>query len=127
MNGSLDLTYSALADKTRRAIITQLADADAVVSHIASPHDMTLTGVMKHLHVLERAGLIRREKRGREVWCRLNPAPLQDAADWASRYRAFWEARFDALAAQLEPEQARRKSGKRPSRPSDERLRGGKA
>jgi DNA-binding transcriptional ArsR family regulator len=116
MAASLDLTYSALADKTRRAIIAQLAQADAVVSHIAAPHDMTLTGVMKHLRVLERAGLVRRQKRGREVWCRLNAGPLKEAAEWAERIRAFWEAQFDALAAHLEGQAIRERTRCRPTR-----------
>ncbi len=75
---------------------------DVTVSALAAPHDMTLTGVMKHLRVLERAGLVRREKRGRTVWCRLEAAPLKEAADWVTRYRAFWDMQFDVLAAHLE-------------------------
>jgi len=102
MARSLNATFSALGDDTRRAILAQLVTGDVAVSDLAAPHDMTLTGVMKHLRVLEDAGLLTREKRGRTVWCRLNAAPLKSAADWVTRYRVFWEEQFDALAAYLQ-------------------------
>ena len=102
MSRSLDATFSALSDETRRAILARLVEGDVAISDLAAPHAMTLTGVMKHVRVLESAGLLTREKRGRTVWCRLNAAPLKDAADWVTRYRAFWEAQFDNLAAYLE-------------------------
>jgi DNA-binding transcriptional ArsR family regulator len=102
MNGSLSTTFSALSDETRRSILGTLVGGDATASDLASPHAMTLSGVMKHLRVLEEAGLLTREKRGRTVWCRLNAAPLRDVVDWATRYRAFWEEQFDSLAAHLE-------------------------
>ena len=62
---------------------------------------MTLTGMMKHVRVLERAGLVIREKRGRTVWCRLNPVPLKAASDWVDRYRVFWDTQLDSLAKHL--------------------------
>jgi DNA-binding transcriptional ArsR family regulator len=102
MNGPLSATFSALSDETRRDILGTLVGGDATASDLASPHAMTLSGVMKHLRVLEEAGLLTREKRGRTVWCRLNAAPLRDVVDWATRYRAFWEEQFDSLAAHLE-------------------------
>ena len=102
MSPSLDSTFSALSDETRRAILARLVDGDVAISDLAAPHAMTLTGVMKHVSVLENAGLLTREKRGRTVWCRLNATPLKDAAAWVTRYRAFWEAQFDSLAAYLD-------------------------
>jgi DNA-binding transcriptional ArsR family regulator len=102
VNGSLSTTFSALSDETRRAILGTLVGGDATASDLANPHAMTLSGVMKHLRVLEEAGLLTREKRGRTVWCRLNAAPLRDVVDWATRYRVFWEEQFDSLAAHLE-------------------------
>ncbi len=102
MSDALNATFSALSDETRRSILARLADQDLTISDLAAPHDMTLSGVMKHLRVLEDAGLLTREKRGRTVWCHLNAAPLKDAADWVVRYRTFWEAQFDSLAAYLE-------------------------
>ena len=93
----LDVTFSALADPTRRAILARLAKGEASVTELARPFDVTLPAISKHLKVLERAGLI---ERGREAqWrpCRLKAAPLKDAAAWVDRYRRFWEERFDCL------------------------------
>ena len=93
----LDVTFSALADPTRRAILARLAKGEASVTELARPFDVTLPAISKHLKVLERAGLI---ERGREAqWrpCRLKAAPLKDAAAWVDRYRRFWEERFDRL------------------------------
>jgi DNA-binding transcriptional ArsR family regulator len=93
----LDRTFAALADPTRRAILTRLATGQASVTELAEPFEMSLPAVSKHLKVLERAGLI---SRGREAqWrpCRLEPAPLKDVADWVEEYRVLWEARLDRL------------------------------
>ncbi|MGI8878040.1 MAG: ArsR/SmtB family transcription factor [Candidatus Limnocylindria bacterium] len=93
----LDVTFAALADPTRRAILARLAKGEASVTELARPFDVTLPAISKHLKVLERAGLI---ERGREAqWrpCRLKAAPLKDAAAWVDRYRRFWEERFDRL------------------------------
>ncbi len=93
----LSLTFSALGDPTRRAILGRLAKGPASVTELAAPFDMTLPAVSKHLKVLERAGLV---ERGREAqWrpCQLTARPLKDAADWVERYRTFWEQRFDRL------------------------------
>jgi DNA-binding transcriptional ArsR family regulator len=93
----LDRTFAALADPTRRAILTRLSTGQASVTELAEPFEMSLPAVSKHLKVLERAGLI---SRGREAqWrpCRLEPAPLKDVADWVEEYRVLWEARLDRL------------------------------
>lgn len=93
----LDRTFAALADPTRRAILTRLADGEATVTDLAKPFEMSLPAVSKHLKVLERAGLI---SRGREAqWrpSRLEPAPLKDVADWVEAYRVLWEGRLDRL------------------------------
>lgn len=107
----LSTTFAALADPTRRAILARLTAGEASVTELAEPFDMSLTAISKHLKVLNRAGLI---ERGREAqWrpCRLEAAPLKDAADWLEHYRPFWEQRFDRLKAYLlsGPQTKRRK------------------
>jgi DNA-binding transcriptional ArsR family regulator len=98
----LDAVFSALADPTRREIVARLADGERSVSDLAEPFDISLPAVTKHLRVLEHAGLLRHRKRGRVRYCHLAPAPLRSADDWLARYRVFWEARFDGLAAHFE-------------------------
>jgi DNA-binding transcriptional ArsR family regulator len=93
----LDRTFAALADPTRRAILTRLADGEATVSDLAAPFDMTLPAVSKHLKVLERAGLISRTRQAQWRPCRLEPAPLKEASDWLEEYRRCWEERLDRL------------------------------
>ena len=93
----LDHTYAALADPTRRAILIRLLQQEARVSELAEPFAMSLNAVSKHLQVLERAGLIRREVRGREHYLSAAPEPLQHAADWLNTYRQFWAQRLDRL------------------------------
>jgi DNA-binding transcriptional ArsR family regulator len=97
----LDTTFAALADPTRRAILSRLAAGEASVTELAAPFDMSLPAISKHLKVLERAGLI---SRGREAqWrpCRMEAAPLARATDWIEQHRAQWEARFDRLESYL--------------------------
>jgi len=94
---SLSATFAALADPTRRAILTTLADGEASVTALAEPFEMTLPAVSKHLKVLERAGLIERSSRAQWRPCRLSPEPLRDVSDWVERYREFWEPRLDRL------------------------------
>ncbi|MGH7965220.1 MAG: ArsR/SmtB family transcription factor [Candidatus Binatia bacterium] len=106
---TLNHTYAALADPTRRAILTQLLRQDARVTELAEPFDMSLNAVSKHLHVLERAGLIRREIRGREHYLSADPAPLQEAAEWLNTYRKFWEKRLDRLESFLRQKRATKK------------------
>ena len=111
----LDATFSALADPTRRAILARLALGETSVSELASPFEMSMPAISKHLKVLERAGLI---ERGREAqWrpCRLAAAPLKDASNWLDHYRRFWEESFDRLEEylrQLQKQEAQKKESK---------------
>ncbi len=98
----LDAVFSALGDPTRRAILARLALGEASVGDLAAPHQMSLPAVSKHLRVLETAGLLRKERDGRVIRCRLEAAPLRDAAAWIAEYRRFWEAQLEALAGYLE-------------------------
>jgi DNA-binding transcriptional ArsR family regulator len=109
----LDRVYGALADPTRRAILTLLAGGDAKVGTLAGRFPMSLNGVSKHVRVLERAGLVRRRVRGREHWLRLTPGPLRDAERWLQHYRAFWDERLDALEALLVKPESRAKRPRR--------------
>jgi DNA-binding transcriptional ArsR family regulator len=93
----LSNTFAALADPTRRAILSRLAAGEASVTELAEPFDMTLPAVSKHLKVLERAGLIARGREAQWRPCRLQAAPLKDVDDWVERYRRFWEESFDRL------------------------------
>lgn len=93
----LSLTFAALADPTRRAILTRLAEGESTVTELAEPFDMTMPAITKHLKVLERAGLIDRGRRAQWRPCTLNPAPLKTASDWMAQYREFWEQSLDRL------------------------------
>ena len=94
---SLDATFAALADPTRRAIIARLAEGEATVNQIAEPFPMSLQAISKHLKVLERAGLIVRGRSAQLRPSRIQGAALKDAADWLSDFRGFWEESFDRL------------------------------
>jgi DNA-binding transcriptional ArsR family regulator len=98
---ALDQVFSALSDSTRREIIQRLKQGPATVSELAAPYAMSLPGFMKHLRVLEEAGLLSRVKEGRSVHCELAPQALEDAAMWLSRYQEFWNRRLDALGRYL--------------------------
>jgi DNA-binding transcriptional ArsR family regulator len=98
----LSTTFAALADPTRRAILARLASGECSVTELADPFDMSMPAVSKHLRVLERAGLIARGREAQWRPCRLEPAPLKEVADWAERYRAIWEQRFDRLDTYLQ-------------------------
>lgn len=100
----LDQTLAALADPTRRAILTRLSSGPARVTELAEPFSISLNSVSKHIRILERARLVRRRKRGREHVLSLDPAPLDEAAEWIERQRSFWTARLDALEAALRAE-----------------------
>jgi DNA-binding transcriptional ArsR family regulator len=102
----LDATFQALADPTRRAIVAALARGQASVSELARPHRMSLPAVMKHLRVLQRAGLVTQRKYGRTRRCRLAARPLRQAQAWILQYRAFWETQFDALDRYLAQQKA---------------------
>ena len=102
----LDLTYAALSDPWRRAILTRLIAGRARVTEIAAPFDITLNAVSKHLKVLERAGLVTRTVAGRDHWLSLAAEPLMEASGWIETYRLFWERRLDALDSFLGEETA---------------------
>jgi DNA-binding transcriptional ArsR family regulator len=93
----LSATFGALADPTRRAILARLASGEASVTQLAQPFEMSMPAISKHLKVLERAGLIARGREAQWRPCRLEAAPLKDAADWVEEYRRFWEQSFDRL------------------------------
>ena len=97
MADPLSTTLSALADPTRRAILARLASGEATVTELAEPFAMSLPAVSKHLKVLQRAGLIARGREAQWRPCRLEAAPLKDAAEWIEHYRRFWEESFDRL------------------------------
>jgi DNA-binding transcriptional ArsR family regulator len=90
-------TFSALADPTRRAILTHLATGESTVTELAKPFKMTMPAITKHLKVLERAGLIQRTRDAQRRPCQLQAAPLREVADWIEQYRQFWEQRLDRL------------------------------
>lgn len=98
----LDSAFAALSDPTRRGVLEELGRADASITELAGRFGMTLTGMKKHVGVLEEAGLVATEKVGRVRTCRLGARQLQDEAAWIERYRALWAARFDALDSVLE-------------------------
>ena len=105
---SLDRTFAALGDPTRRAVLGQLSEVSrATVSELAEPFEMTLTGVKKHLGILEAVELITTEKIGRSRYCRLGPRTLDDAARWIAAYQRMVEDRFDRLGEFLESERAK--------------------
>jgi DNA-binding transcriptional ArsR family regulator len=100
----LDLVFGALADTTRREILARLAEGESTVGELAAPFAVSRPAISRHLRVLERAGLVRRTPEGRVSRCRLDAAPMREAADWVVQYRRFWEDRLDALARYLEGE-----------------------
>lgn len=105
----LSVTFAALSDPTRRAILARLARGEATVLELAAPFDMTLPAVSKHLKVLQRAGLIEQGRHAQWRPCRLQAEPLREASDWVEQYRQHWEQRFDRLdnyLRELQQEQA---------------------
>ena len=104
----LDGVFGAIADPTRRAILRQLGRSPSRVTDIAKMFPVSLNAVSKHLLVLQRAGLVRREVRGRDHICSLNAQPLREAAVWIEEMRAFWEERLDALERHLADKRRRR-------------------
>jgi DNA-binding transcriptional ArsR family regulator len=105
----LDAVFTALADPTRRRIVARLARGPMFVGELAEPFAMSLPAVTKHLDVLERAGLVHRERDGRMRRCRLDARPLEPAALFIHRYRTFWETKLAELANYVEPLHARRR------------------
>ncbi|WP_457332910.1 ArsR/SmtB family transcription factor [Rhizobacter sp. P5_C2] len=102
----LDLTFAALADPTRRAMLARLASGEATVNELAQPFALSQPAISKHLKVLERAGLISRSRAAQTRPCRLEAARLQEVAQWVAPYRALWEDSFDRLDAFLQTTQA---------------------
>ncbi|WP_085818825.1 ArsR/SmtB family transcription factor [Roseovarius halotolerans] len=97
MSHRLDITFHALADPTRRAILSMLLEDDMAVSDVAEPFEMSLAAVSKHLGILSRAGLISQERRGRVKWCQLEPDALRDASIWMQSFGQFEAVNLDAF------------------------------
>jgi DNA-binding transcriptional ArsR family regulator len=93
----LDVSFAALSDATRRGVLEQLGRADASITDLAQKFQMTLTGIKKHVGILEQAGLVTTEKVGRVRTCKLGPRRLEEEAVWLERYRQLWDSRFDEL------------------------------
>jgi DNA-binding transcriptional ArsR family regulator len=125
-NDALNAVFAALADPTRRKVLQDLEQGNLSVGELAQPHGMSLPGFMKHLRVLECAGLVTRAKDGRVVNLAISPEPMQEAAMWLSRYEKFWSARLDALGRylyrqeELNPpwKEAQRKANRKENSPS---------
>jgi len=98
----LDASFAALSDVTRRGVLEQLGRADASITNLAEKFHMTLTGMKKHIGVLEQAGLVTTEKVGRVRTCKLGPRRLQEETAWIERYRELWDSRFDELDGVVE-------------------------
>ncbi len=107
-------SFAALADATRRGVLDQLARGDASITELADKFEMTLTGMKKHVGVLELAGLVTTEKVGRVRTCRIGPCRLEEEMEWIARYRRVWDARFEALDGVVdELKQQEKASGRR--------------
>jgi DNA-binding transcriptional ArsR family regulator len=96
-NDQLSVTFAALADPTRRAILARLAQGEAAVTELAKPFDLSLPGISKHLKVLQRAGLITQSRNAQWRPCRLEPGRLREASEWVGDYRRFWDESFQRL------------------------------
>src|ERR687894_1737543 len=116
VDNHLDLSFAALSDATRRGIIDQLGQADASITELAEKFQMTLTGMKKHVGVLEQAGLVTTKKIGRVRTCQLGPRRLQEETAWLERYRQRWDERFDELEKVVEELTRKEKSDKRKNR-----------
>jgi DNA-binding transcriptional ArsR family regulator len=126
-SATLDSTFGALADPTRRAILASLMLGETSLSNLAGPHRMSLPAVMKHVRILQHAGLVSQKKIGRTRFCRLSPTPLKQAEDWIARYRCFWEGAFDSferfLSQDLPPENEKEEQKEQQSWPHRNRCR----
>src|SRR6266851_3969362 len=110
---SLDAVFGALSDPTRRRMLERLSEGESAVTRLAAPFSMSLPAVSKHLRVLEKAGLLKRRRRGREHRLKIEAGPMKEALRWMERYRRFWEGSLDALADYLEnTNKPKRKKGK---------------
>jgi DNA-binding transcriptional ArsR family regulator len=94
---TLDQTFAALSNSTRRAILARLAEGEATVNELAEPFNMSLPAISKHIKVLERAGLITQGQNAQYRPCTINAAPLKEVSEWTEQYRHIWEARFDRM------------------------------
>ncbi len=112
----LDASFAALSDATRRGVLERLGRTDASITDLADKFHLTLTGMKKHVDVLEQAGLVTTEKVGRVRTCRLGPRRLEDVTAWIDRYRELWEARFDELDVVVEELTKKEKSDGRAKR-----------
>src|ERR1051325_3459000 len=112
----LDASFAALSDATRRGVLEQLGRSDASISDLAQTFRMTLTGMKKHVGVLEQAGLVTTRKIGRVRTCQLGPRRLEEETAWLEKYRQRWEARFDALGEVVEELTRKEKSNERRNR-----------
>ena len=116
MTARLDTSFAALADATRRGVLEQLGRADASITELAEKFHMTLTGMKKHVGVLEQAGLVTTKKIGRVRACQLGPRRLEEETAWLERYRQRWDERFDALDQVVEELTRKEKSDERKKR-----------
>jgi DNA-binding transcriptional ArsR family regulator len=116
MTTRLDTSFAALSDATRRGVLEQLGRADASITDLAETFHMTLTGMKKHVGVLEQAGLVTTKKIGRVRTCRLGPRRLEEATAWLERYRQLWDERFDELARVVQELTRKEKSDERKKR-----------
>ena len=112
----LDASFAALSDATRRGVLEQLGRADASITELAETFHMTLTGMKKHVGVLERAGLVATEKVGRVRTCKLGPSRLAEETAWIERYRQLWGSRFDELDTVIEELKRKEKDDERKKR-----------
>jgi DNA-binding transcriptional ArsR family regulator len=112
----LDASFAALSDATRRGVLEQLGRSDASITDLAEKFHMTLTGIKKHVGVLEAAGLVTTEKVGRVRTCKLGRRRLEEETAWLERYRQFWESRFDELDKVVEQLKRKEKSDGRKKR-----------
>lgn len=125
-SAQLDYTFGALADPTRRAILATLMLGQASITELAKPHRMSLPAVMKHIRVLEVAGLVSQAKTGRTRHCRLAAEPMRNAEEWISQYRRFWEGTLDSLErflSQPEDKPENKEDQKWPHRSRNSKLR----
>jgi DNA-binding transcriptional ArsR family regulator len=116
MTARLDASFAALSDRTRRGVLEQLGRADASITDLAEKFEMTLTGMKKHVGVLERAGLVTTKKIGRVRTCRLGPRRLEEETAWLERHRRRWDERFDALDTLVEELTRKEQSDERKNR-----------
>ena len=120
MSDRLDTAFAALADPTRRRILTMLLEDDMAVTDVAEPFDMSLAAISKHLTILTRAGLISQEKRGRVKWCKLEPDALKEASVWMQGFGQFEPVNLDAFERFLEAEEFDRTPDRDPAHDEEE-------